>query len=232
MIFSVRCLECRIAFNASGGNKKRCSECTQRRRLLFGREYKKAAKERGYKRARQPCSADQLRRIRNRRLIAVSRRRLAKINRVLDRIESTLWSHSRDLMRRAWRRANARRLQAELEGRKLRRRRSLDPNANREHKRIAVMVWSVFKAFDYQCAYCGITRMTAKSRGHDLQLDHIIPLTDPLCVYGEANAAPACISCNASKGNRDLMQWAKMKELTPHPLAVAKYLAIRSKRAA
>jgi 5-methylcytosine-specific restriction endonuclease McrA len=87
----------------------------------------------------------------------------------------------------------------------------------------------VCREFHFRCAYCGITRAEAKARGFDLQVDHLVPVTDPGCIHGITNAVPACIHCNASKGNKDLIEWAAAKDLVHSlaPLAVAKYHRLR-----
>lgn len=56
---------------------------------------------------------------------------------------------------------------------------------------------SIFKAWNWQCAYCG---GTAES------LDHVQPkaqggLTVP------RNLAPACLPCNRRKGHREVFSW-------------------------
>ena len=168
---------------------------------------------------------------RNKRAARVAIRDLAAIRRQCDRIERDM---ARDVMRlyrakyAAERRQIAVLLQADLARRKTKRRRSLDPLTNRGSER-NWWVFDVFSQFGYACAYCGMTREDAKSEGFDLQADHIVPLGHPCCCAGPSNCAPACIHCNSSKGNRDLMTWAESKGYTPHPLAVERYRSLMSR---
>ncbi len=233
------CVDCGCSFVPGSTVAKRCKKCSHERLRQLDRGRKKEAYERGYRQPYHPRTPDDYAKIRAKRwliraprVIKCARMALARINKGLDQFERAMASDYPQALSRAYRRANAKRLQTEQQQRKLRRRRALDPNSNRGHARIAPMVWSVFKEFDYHCAYCGISRLRARVEGHDLQLDHILPLTDPACVAGERNAAPACISCNASKGNRDLIVWARAKRLTPHPIALSKYNRLKAKRAA
>ena len=52
---------------------------------------------------------------------------------------------------------------------------------------------------EYHCAYCH--RADVK-----LTQDHIVPLSKG-GAHTWTNIAPACLSCNSSKGDRDLMEW-------------------------
>lgn len=55
------------------------------------------------------------------------------------------------------------------------------------------------------CAYCGI-------KSDNLTLDHFIPSNNKLCPGTVAkNIIPACFPCNASKGDRSVRHWLKMK---------------------
>lgn len=57
------------------------------------------------------------------------------------------------------------------------------------------------------CAYCG--NPPGFLPGMNITLDHIIPLASPYCTGTIAsNCIPACQSCNASKGDRDIREWA------------------------
>ena len=58
---------------------------------------------------------------------------------------------------------------------------------------------NVLSYFDYSCAYCG------KSRDN-LQMEHVIPL-NKFGAFTPSNIIPACSSCNASKRDRDLLEW-------------------------
>lgn len=59
--------------------------------------------------------------------------------------------------------------------------------------------WADIKArFNYSCAYCG-----AKL---PLEIDHVIPVSKGGGTTVN-NVVPACRSCNASKGNREVYKW-------------------------
>ena len=56
----------------------------------------------------------------------------------------------------------------------------------------------VLKEFNNQCAYCG--------NDEGLEQEHIVPLTKG-GKYEVGNIIPACRRCNASKNNKDLVEW-------------------------
>ena len=56
----------------------------------------------------------------------------------------------------------------------------------------------VLKEFDNQCAYCGST--------DGLEQEHIVPVAKG-GRYEIGNIVPACRHCNASKNDRDLIEW-------------------------
>lgn len=58
--------------------------------------------------------------------------------------------------------------------------------------------------FGGECVYCG-----AKER---LSMDHVVPVTRGGS-HGVGNIVPACVSCNASKGNSFLMEWKFRRQL-------------------
>lgn len=233
VIYPLSCGDCGCSFVAGSSVAKRCKACAHRSIIEYDRRRRAVAKAKGvvYKRTRKRSPQQNAKR-RYVRAFRIALRQLSTINRAIDRLWYSLRNDYRKAMRRACLRANAKRLELDRARRKTKRRRLADPSANRGHKRLASMVFDVFKEYGYQCAYCGVSRTRARATGFDLQLDHIVPLGDPACVHGQLNAAPACISCNASKGKRDLVVWAKRKGLTPHPKAMAKYYALRAKHAA
>lgn len=51
-----------------------------------------------------------------------------------------------------------------------------------------------------RCAYCGGTEK--------LSMDHVVPVTKG-GTHGAGNIVPACMSCNASKGNKLLIVWKR-----------------------
>ncbi len=153
------------------------------------------------------------------------RRDLKEVNRAITRLERSIGADVRRLYRKAYldhRRSIAHLIEKDNCRRKAKRRRAVDPCANRGTER-NWWVFDVYKDYGYVCAYCGMTREAAKAEGFDFQADHIIPIGHPCCAVGPINCAPACIHCNSSKGNRDLITWAASKGYTPHPLAVARY---------
>jgi 5-methylcytosine-specific restriction endonuclease McrA len=58
--------------------------------------------------------------------------------------------------------------------------------------------------FSNECAYCGDTR--------DLEQDHIIPVSRG-GGYTKENIIPACRSCNASKGDKLIIEWLPKRVL-------------------
>ncbi|MBA3836482.1 MAG: hypothetical protein C0499_02330 [Zymomonas sp.] len=59
-------------------------------------------------------------------------------------------------------------------------------------------VTALYAEYGHRCAYCG--------RQRSLTLDHVRPLSKG----GEhtiRSAAPACVRCNSSKHDRDILQW-------------------------
>jgi len=57
---------------------------------------------------------------------------------------------------------------------------------------------AIYARDGYRCVYCGAQE--------DLTLDHIVPLSKG-GTHSEDNLVVACRSCNASKGNRSLLEW-------------------------
>lgn len=66
------------------------------------------------------------------------------------------------------------------------------------------------KSMGYACVYCGLARVVARGQGHDLEADHIIPVSTknapPWCNQ-IINIAPACKRCNSSKADRLPLDW-------------------------
>lgn len=97
--------------------------------------------------------------------------------------------------------------------------------------------YALMKRFGYKCAYCGISRKEAKALGRDLTADHVVALnawrTDrrliSACTNEICNIAPACLSCNGSKQEFDLLAWSKSRGLTVHPIALKRYRKQMSK---
>lgn len=71
---------------------------------------------------------------------------------------------------------------------------------------------NILKLFDNSCAYCNITEeehiREYKTRLHQ---DHIIPLSEGGS-YTASNIVPACVSCNSSKSNKDMVEWYKKQK--------------------
>lgn len=65
--------------------------------------------------------------------------------------------------------------------------------------------WAALTAAWGGCAYCGAT-------GVPLQRDCVLPISRG-GRYTLANIAPACVSCNASKGNDEVTGWLRRKRL-------------------
>lgn len=86
----------------------------------------------------------------------------------------------------------------------------------------------LLKSHGYSCAYCGKYRKDARKEGHDLEIDHIYPIGHPWSANCERNIVPACKSCNTSKSDNDLIEWARAKNIYINPMAMQKYQTIRA----
>lgn len=60
--------------------------------------------------------------------------------------------------------------------------------------------------FQGMCAYCGINKATT--------WDHLVPRTKGGLTV-EGNLVPACIPCNSSKGDSEVLNWLQSKQITP-----------------
>jgi 5-methylcytosine-specific restriction endonuclease McrA len=58
----------------------------------------------------------------------------------------------------------------------------------------------ICKRYDYSCAYCGSP--------HNLTMDHVVPISKGGKTTSD-NVIPACISCNSSKKDKDMLEWYK-----------------------
>ena len=78
--------------------------------------------------------------------------------------------------------------------------------------------------YDYVCQYCGKTCL----KGH-LQIDHIIP-TSKGGKDKEYNKIPACVKCNASKKDQNVLQFMMKKGFTPTPHLIEKLYGLQSRK--
>lgn len=87
---------------------------------------------------------------------------------------------------------------------------------------------SLMSKHGYRCTYCGRHRSEFRDKATraDMEMDHIYPIGHPWARNDESNIVPACKACNTSKGDRDLLTWAKGKGIAIHPWAMQKYQAI------
>jgi 5-methylcytosine-specific restriction endonuclease McrA len=69
-------------------------------------------------------------------------------------------------------------------------------------------LYQLFKSWNHCCAYCG----TPRSRHTRITIDHVRPMAHGGTNF-ITNIAPACYSCNSSKQNCDLVEWATRKGL-------------------
>jgi len=92
----------------------------------------------------------------------------------------------------------------------------------RKHRKKAIAHVSTLTRDQYRalrklgthCYYCGRYGSGSKTKG--MHLDHVIPLGDgPDSVE---NLVPACLPCNASKGNKPLEAWALSKGIHLFPM--------------
>lgn len=73
-----------------------------------------------------------------------------------------------------------------------------DPNA------VVKYMASVLESSSVDCVYCGIAMDTATKRL--ITFDHVTPVTRG-GLHVPENLRPCCLPCNASKGNRLLVEW-------------------------
>lgn len=65
----------------------------------------------------------------------------------------------------------------------------------------------VIRSYGYKCAYCGMSQEEHQTEYNQvLHQDHVVPITKG-GGFTKDNIVPACIVCNASKGNKDLDVW-------------------------
>jgi len=83
----------------------------------------------------------------------------------------------------------------------------------------------LMKRYDYKCAYCGVERKMIRdpSRKMDLEMDHVVPLGQGR--HTIENIVPACKSCNTSKSNNDLIEWANKKRISISDAVMQVYTA-------
>jgi hypothetical protein len=229
--FTKTCIDCGSLIVAGSSVALRCPCCLSAWRKVQKKKHRDRQMARGYKApSKRRCDEKHRSRIKTARRIA---RQLREIRASISAIEASISSDLLNAYRakykaeqKAFRLANAQAIARDTWRRAHKRRRNKDPTCNRGTERNWWM-FDVYKEFGYVCAYCGMTREAAKLEGFDLQADHIIPLGAPGCVEGPDNTAPACIHCNASKGKRDMLEWSVTKGITPHPLALSKYHALK-----
>ncbi len=83
--------------------------------------------------------------------------------------------------------------------------------------------WAALQAAWGGCAYCGATDVP-------LQRDCVLPISRG-GRYTLDNIAPACGSCNASKGNQEVTRWMRRHRLD-EPAFLRRHLAISTTLAA
>lgn len=80
-------------------------------------------------------------------------------------------------------------------------------------KSLTIDEWNdILRDYDYSCAYCdmGQDEHLDKYRQR-LHQDHVVPLTKGGS-FTKENIVPACITCNASKSNKNLGEWLEERE--------------------
>lgn len=78
----------------------------------------------------------------------------------------------------------------------------------RTNKRLTEYDWKqCLIYFNNSCAYCGTHEDDTKGV---LEKEHIVPLSK-LGSFDVSNIIPACHTCNASKGNREMKSWFKSR---------------------
>lgn len=84
--------------------------------------------------------------------------------------------------------------------------------------------WNICKSFGYMCAYCG-GRQTKLAKNSLLTAEHVLPLTSdhPSATNQIENILPVCRSCNSSKRDRNLIEWATALGKPISDEAIARY---------
>lgn len=84
--------------------------------------------------------------------------------------------------------------------------------------------WNLCKSFGYLCAYCG-GRQTKLAKNSLLTAEHVLPLTSdhPSATNQIENILPVCRSCNSSKCDRNLIEWATALGKPISDEAIARY---------
>lgn len=67
-----------------------------------------------------------------------------------------------------------------------------------ENGSFRVSAADIKQIYSSPCIYCGSTER--------ITMDHVIPISRG-GTHGIGNLAPACVSCNSSKGNKFIMEW-------------------------
>jgi 5-methylcytosine-specific restriction endonuclease McrA len=90
--------------------------------------------------------------------------------------------------------------------------------------------YEILRKHEYRCAYCGVLRKDLrKHKKQELEIDHIHPVTSPLCWNDECNVVPACKACNSSKADKDVVEWGKAKDTSCwHPAVLHKYEFVKA----
>ena len=80
---------------------------------------------------------------------------------------------------------------------------------------------------DRRCVYCNVSFETdTATRGKRPSWEHII---NDACIITPENIARCCVSCNASKGSRDLAVWIESRYCVSRGITVASVAPIIKK---
>jgi len=140
--------------------------------------------------------------------IVCSRKCREELNRIRSRIrmrnvraerrEKLPLFHWADLQRlKRWQENNPARVQEKLWKHKANRRAAIKENG---HCDLTAAQWrEILDRYDHRCAYCG-------ERSDKLTMDHVVPISRG-GEHTASNIVPACMSCNSSKGAKNLEEW-------------------------
>lgn len=81
--------------------------------------------------------------------------------------------------------------------------------------------YNYLKDFVDKCEYC-FKQMDVKT------IDHMIPYSKIDNLYFDMNYVIICKSCNSSKGTKDLLVWAKEKNIFLRPYIIKRYQNIKN----
>lgn len=223
------CVDCSALMRINGGAHKRCTDCSIIARKVSCRKnsIKQSAKAKNKREISRGCPSryGTAKKSTALSLLKYQRKLIFYINVRLDKIEKQLAQDYYTAMHLAWVEANQQALQRDKWRRSKKRRRQGDTTMDRGNMCRPSLWLTSMRRFGFCCAYCNLSAHESDKRGFGLQLDHLLPVGNH-SANDPSNAVPACIWCNASKGNRDVLDWAASKGLALSNQVLHTYAAL------